>query len=89
MQSILEKFYDGDVIPREAAIPKNPQYKQAGKKFEELETQLTEMLSQKEKALYEQVQLAFIERLSFEETHRFVYAFRLGARMAFAVMQED
>ena len=89
MRSILEELFYGNVCP-------NTDYRSNGKETKQLmgyiadhHSALNETLTDKQKELFEKFNDCYDELTDINEREIFVYAFRLGARIAIEVLLHD
>ena len=86
MKSILEELFYGNVCPSMDCGNHNEQKKQLMKHIADHHDNLNNTLTEKQKEILEKFDDCLGELADINEREMFVYAFRLGARMAIEVL---
>lgn len=86
MRSILEELFYGNVCPNTNCGSNGKETKQLMEYIADHHSALNETLTDKQKALFEKFNDCYDELTDINEREVFVYAFRLGARIAIEVL---
>lgn len=86
MRSILEELFYGNVCPNTECRSKDEQTKQLMGYIADHHSALNETLTDKQKELFEKFNDCYDELTDINEREIFIYAFRLGARIAIEVL---
>ena len=86
MRSILEELFYGNVCPNTECRSKDEQTKQLTGYIADHHSALNETLTDKQKELFEKFNDCYDELTDINEREIFIYAFRLGARIAIEVL---
>lgn len=86
MKSILEELFYGNVCPSTDCRSKDKEVKDLMAHIANHHSSLNETLTDKQKELFEKFDNAWDELNDINEREIFVYAFRLGARIAIEVL---
>ena len=86
MKSILEELFYGNICPSMDCRNHSEQKKQLMKHIADHHDNLNNTLSEKQKAILEKFDDCLGELADLNEREIFVYAFRLGARIAIEVL---
>ena len=86
MKSILEELFYGNVCPNTDCRSKDQEVKDLMAHIADHHSSLNETLTDKQKDLFEKFDNAWDELNDINEREIFVYAFRLGARIAIEVL---
>ena len=86
MKSILEELFYGNVCPNTDCRIKDEQTKQLTEYVADHHDNLSQTLSDKQKEVLEKFDDCFSELTDINEREIFVYAFRLGMRIAIEVL---
>ena len=86
MRSILEELFYGNVCPNTDCRSKDQEVKDLMAHIADHHSSLNETLTDKQKELFEKFDNAWDELTDISEREIFVYAFRLGARIAIEVL---
>ena len=86
MRSILEELFYGNVCPNTDCRSKDEQTKQLMGYIADHHSALNETLTDKQKEIFEKFNDCYDELTDINEREIFVYAFRLGARIAIEVL---
>jgi len=86
MKSILEELFYGNVCPNTDCRSKDEQTKQLMGYIADHHSALNETLTDKQKEIFEKFNDCYDELTDINEREIFVYAFRLGARIAIEVL---
>ena len=78
---ILEDLYLGDVRPSERSFKRNTQYAKALDDLVKAGDALTDMLTEKQKEMFEDYMTAQREVSVLTDCETFIYAFRLAAKI--------
>jgi len=89
MLRMLEELYYGNINPNEKQFIRNIGYDKAMRTISESESKLTELLTGKEKDLFLKMLNAYSEVDGTGNVEHFIEGFRLGARIAIEIMNED
>lgn len=89
MRRMLEELYFGNINPNEKQFVRNSNFARALKTISANEEKLTEFLEGKEKDLFLQLVNAQSEIDGIVNVESFISGFRLGARIAIEIMNED
>ena len=89
MRRMLEEFYYGNLNPNEHSFIKDSAYGRAVQTISENEAKLTELLEGKEKELLLDLMNAQSLVDSTMAVESFIQGFRLGARIAIEIMNEE
>ena len=88
MKSILEELWYGNVCPNEASKELSPQAKELIGYIARHHDELYASLTDKQKELLEKYNECYAELTDINEREIFVYAFKLGARIAIDVLTQ-
>ena len=83
MSNIIEEFYYGNIEPQELSTEITPKLKKKLSSLVKKEEELTAMLLEKEKELFDKYVLAYNEFSSIGNSDSFISGFRLGARFTY------
>ena len=86
MRSILEELFFGDVCPNTDCISTDYGTKELMDCIADPHRNLNETLSERQKNMFEKFNDCYNELTDINEREIFVYAFRLGARIAIEVL---
>ena len=86
MRSILEELFYGNVSPNTDCRSKGEQMKQLMGYIADHHSALNETLTDKQKEIFEKFNDCYDELTDINEREIFVYAIRLGARIAIEVL---
>ena len=89
MRSILEELFYGNVCPNTDCRGNGKDTKQLMGYIADHHSALNETLTDKQKELFEKFNDCYDELTDINEREIFVYAFRLGARIAIEVLLHD
>jgi len=89
MRRMLEELYYGNINPNAKQFIRNTGYDKAMRTISESEDKLTELLAGKEKDLFLKMLNAYSEVDGTGNVEHFIEGFRLGARIAIEIMNED
>jgi len=89
MRRMLEELYYGNINPNEKQFIRNTQFDKAMHILSENEEKLTLLLDGKEKKLFLDLVNAQSEINGITGVEGFINGFRLGARIAIEIMNED
>ena len=88
MQSILEELWYGNICPNEGCRKSTPEVKELMGYIADHHEALLGMLTDKQKETFEKFDDCWDELTDINEREIFVYAFKLGARIAIDVLTE-
>ena len=86
MRSILEELFYGNVCPNTDCRSKDKEVKELMGYIANHHSALNETLTDKQKEIFEKFNDCYDELTDINEREIFVYAFRLGARIAIEVL---
>ena len=86
MRSILEELFYGNVCPNTDCRSKDKEVKELMSYIADHHSALNETLTDKQKEIFEKFTDCYDELTDINEREIFVYAFRLGARIAIEVL---
>lgn len=86
MKSILEELFYGNICPNTDCRSKDKQTKELMGYIADHHDNLYKMLTDKQKEIFEKFDDCWDELTDINEREIFVYAFRLGARVAIEVL---
>lgn len=89
MRSILEELFYGNVCPNTDCRSKDEQTKQLMGYIADHHSALNETLTDKQKEIFEKFNDCYDELTDINEREIFIYAFRLGARIAIEVLLSE
>ena len=89
MKSILEEVFYGNVCPNTDCRSKDKEVKELMDYIADHHSALNETLTDKQKEIFEKFNDCYDELTDINEREIFVYAFRLGARIAIEVLSDD
>ena len=89
MRSILEELFYGNVCPNTDCRSKDEQTKQLMGYIADHHSALNETLTDKQKEIFEKFNDCYDELTDINEREIFVYAFRLGMRIAIESLSTD
>ena len=89
MRSILEELWYGNVCPNTVCREMTKEAKELMGDIATYHDNLQSTLTNKQKELFEKFDDCYAELTDINEREIFVYAFRLGARIAIEVMISD
>ena len=89
MKSILEELFYGNVCPNTDCRGNGKDTKQLMEYIADHHSALNETLTDKQKEIFEKFNDCYDELTDINEREIFVYAFRLGARIAIDVLHEN
>ena len=88
MQSVLEELWYGNICPNECCRKTTPEVKELMGYIADHHEALLGMLTDKQKETFEKFDDCWDEPTDINEREIFVYAFKLGARIAIDVLTE-
>ena len=88
MKKVLQKIYNGDIVPSEWIIPRTKEYWQARDREIELTKELRKDFTIEQKRLYGKAEEQHSEVYGMEIELTFVEAFKLGARIVMECFEE-
>ena len=88
MQSVLEELWYGNICPNEGYRKTTPEVKELMGYIADHHEALLGMLTYKQKEKFEKFDDCWDELTDINEREIFVYAFKLGARIAIDVLTE-
>ena len=86
MRSVLEELYYGNICPSADSGSKGEQARQLMDYIADHHESLSKTLSEEQKEILEKFDDCYSELTDINERELFVYAFRLGARIAIEVL---
>ena len=89
MKSILEELFYGNVCPNTDCRNQDKETKQLMEYIADHHSALNETLTDKQKELFEKFTDCYSELTDINEREIFVYAFRLGMKIAIDVLLSD
>lgn len=89
MKSILEELWYGNIFPSERGSGLCEEERRLMRKITEQRAELEKSLTEQEMKMLEKLEECRLELTHVSAREKFVYAFCLGARMAFEVMHFD
>lgn len=89
MRRMLEELYYGNIRPNDKQFIRNTQFDKAMHVLSENETKLTGLLEGQEKKLFLDLVNAQSEVNGVTAVESFIEGFRLGARIAIEIMNEE
>ena len=89
MKSILEELFYGNLCPNSDCRSKDEQTKELMGYIADHHDNLLTMLSEKQKEVFEKFDDCWDELTDINEREIFVYAFKLGMRIAIEVLSSD
>ena len=89
MRSILEELFYGNVCPNTDCRSKDKETKELMGYIADHHSALNETLTDKQKEIFEKFNDCYDELTDINEREIFVYAFRLGMRIAIEVLLHD
>ncbi len=89
MKSILEELFYGNICPNSDCRSKDEQTKELMGYIADHHDNLLTMLSEKQKEVFEKFDDCWDELTDINEREIFVYAFKLGMRIAIEVLSSD
>ena len=89
MRSILEELFYGNVCPNTDCRSKDKETKELIGYIADHHSALNETLTDKQKEIFEKFNDCYDELTDINEREIFVYAFRLGMRIAIEVLLHD
>ena len=89
MKSILEELFYGNICPNTDCRSTKQETKQLMGHIADHHSALNETLTDKQKELFEKFNDCYDQLTDINEREIFVYAFRLGARIAIEVLLHD
>lgn len=84
---ILEEFWYGNLHPGQRDMKPNSPMGRASRRLTSCEEKLVPLLSDEAKVVFERLQANQRELLCISETEAFVIGYKLGAKMAYEVME--
>ena len=88
MKSILEELWYGNICPETDSRTTTPEMKQLMKYMAQHHDNLMETMTDEQKDIFERFDDCWGEYASLAEKSIFVYAFKLGMRLAIEVLNE-
>ncbi len=88
MKSILEELWYGNICPETDSRTTTPEMKQLMKYMARQHDNLMETMTDEQKDIFERFDDCWGEYASLAEKSIFVYAFKLGMRLAIEVLNE-
>lgn len=85
MKSFLEDLWYGNILPSEDAYPKTDESKNLRSHIANHYDELGATLTPEQNEIFEKLDECYAELSGIKEREIFIYAFRLGARMALEV----
>ena len=89
MRSILEELFYGNICPNTDCRSKDKETKELMGYIADHHSTLNETLTDKQKEIFEKFNDCYDELTDINEREIFVYAFRLGMRIAIEVLLHD
>ncbi len=89
MRKVLEDFYYGNIIPCEKRMAANSNLRRAASNAARYESQLAEVLSEKDQTILTDLVQAQQEIDSVTAVENFIQGFRLGVRMMAECMDDN
>ena len=89
MKSIINELWHGNIIPREDSRNNSKEMKELLGYMARHHEDLEKTLSDEQKEIFEKFHDCWSEYMSLGEAAIFEYAFKLGARIALAMMYES
>ena len=89
MKSILEELFYGNICPNSDCRSKDDQTKELMGYIADHHDNLLNILSDKQKEIFEKFDDCWDELTDINEREIFVYAFKLGMRIAIEVLSSD
>lgn len=86
--SVIESLYYGNIQPCDLFVKEDSEYQQISNKLVELEDSFLETLTEKERALYEQIWDHRVKQECIIEEDLFCEGFRLGAKLMLEILTE-
>ena len=86
MKTVIEELWYGNVCPNNDSLELTPEVKELMKFISNHHDDLISSFDDKQKEIIEKFDDCYAELTSINEREIFVYAFRLGAKMAVEVM---
>lgn len=86
MKSFLEELWYGNISPGEDVYPKTDESKNLRRHIANHYDKLGKELTAEQNIIFEKYDECYAELSGIKEREIFIYAFRLGAKMAFEVM---
>ena len=86
MRSMLEELFYGNISPNTDCRSKDKETKELMGYIADHHSALNETLTEKQKKIFEKFNDCYNELIDINEREIFVYAFRLGARIAIEVL---
>ena len=85
--SILEEFYNGNIVPNEKLIKKGGEYQRVNDELSEKIDKLTCTLNGKEKDLCEEIEDGICKLSYISEKESFIEGFRLGIQIMREILE--
>ena len=89
MKSIINELWHGNIIPQEDSRSNTKEMKELLGYMSRHHEDLEKSLSEDQKEIFEKLHDCWSEYMSLGEAAIFEYAFKLGARIALAVVSEN
>ena len=88
MRSIINELWHGNIIPQEDSRTNSKEMKELLSYMSRHHEELEKSFSDEQKVIFEKFHDSWSEYASLAETAIFEYAFKLGAKIALAVVSE-
>lgn len=88
MRSIINELWHGNIIPQEDSRTNTKEMKELLGYMSRHHEDLKRSFTHEQKAIFEKFHECWSEYISLGEAAIFEYAFKLGARIAFAIVSE-
>lgn len=89
MKDILKSLFMGEVDPSDVAVPQTEEYREAGRKLERYELELTQQLTQQQEELYIKLSNVMDDLNLMEHAHFFKQGFALAVQLLDAAARES
>ena len=89
MSSVINELWHGNIIPQEDSRNNSPEMKELMEYMARHHDDLLKTLNDEQKEIFEKFDDCWSEYMSLAEAAIFEYAFRIGARLAMEIQQDN
>ncbi len=89
MRSVINELWHGNIVPQEDSRNNSPEMKELMEYMARHHDDLLKTLNDEQKEIFEKFDDCWSEYMSLAEAAIFEYAFRIGARLAMEIQQDN
>ena len=89
MSSVINELWHGNIVPQEDSRNNSPEMKELMEYMARHHDDLLKTLNDEQKEIFEKFDDCWSEYMSLAEAAIFEYAFRIGARLAMEIQQDN